>query len=789
MVTFSVLMPAYNHERFVAEAVESVLGQTFKDLELIVIDDCSRDGTPDVLRKYAAADPRVKAYFHQRNLGISRTLNEALDLARGEFVAVINSDDRWRRDKLERQWEILRRDENLVVWTEGELIDGDGRSMGMTFTGYYGAAKKRKSGYLLEELVEKNFILHSSIAVKRSIMEAIRYDEKLKYNNDYKLFMDLAAGYDYFFIPEKLVGYRIHGANAVSRDEETWERDYERLFRYLLERYGSRLGRTSRSRLYHFRCRLYEKRNMRSNAMRQLYQAIRLDPENVALRYKALNLADGFFRGEHFWVLDARDGDKGVPGKEPGGRGTPPSRGEVGRSSKGAEENFQRGLQLCLKGRLAEAASFLKQAIREQEECPGAWTNLGVIMSMQGHRDDALLCFESALRMSPGHAHAWYNRSIVLDRGGMLEEAAAGFGRAAEYLERKRGIGLSPPEVQMLATAWMNRGVCLAGLGEYEQARGCMERALRVDPRNAQAWFDLGLCKELCNMPGEAARHYEKAFSLDPRMVRALLRKGLCRRRQGLWREAARCFDRLLSLDPRNDEAWMEKGTCFHRQGDVEKALSCYDRALSFNPENAEAWYRRGRLLAAEGDFGAALSSFERVTAFDPGDVDVLVEMGRLFLEKGWFGKARESFTRALEEEPESADAWYGLGLVCEREGEHGKALDCYGKVIEVQPGHAGAWNERGNVLSALGRYGEARESYLKALDIEPGLVESWFNLAEVDEMLGRREEATFALKQFVAKAPPAYSAFVKEARRKLGGAAGKAMQGRISSLAPRSRG
>jgi len=101
MVLVSVLMASFNHERYISEAIESVLKQSFSDLELIIVDDCSTDGSKQIILDYQAKDNRVHAFFHKENMGIAKTVNHALDVAKGRFISFIGSDDLWVPKKLE----------------------------------------------------------------------------------------------------------------------------------------------------------------------------------------------------------------------------------------------------------------------------------------------------------------------------------------------------------------------------------------------------------------------------------------------------------------------------------------------------------------------------------------------------------------------------------------------------------------------------------------------------------------------------------------------------------------
>jgi glycosyltransferase involved in cell wall biosynthesis len=238
MPLVSVIMPSYNHMLFLPEAVESVLNQTFRDLELIIIDDESQDLSPDVAMKYSLQDERIRTFFHDTNQGISDTLNEGLLAATGKYIAFIASDDVWAPEKLERQLEILETDDNLVVWTEGLLIDENGTSTGVTFTQMNHSSGRQKSGYIFEDLLHGNHILGSSMIFKKENLKGIHFDVRFKYLNDFQFNVDMARLYRFRFIQESLVQYRVHRGNTVTMHYEGHILDYPKVGLYFLERYG-----------------------------------------------------------------------------------------------------------------------------------------------------------------------------------------------------------------------------------------------------------------------------------------------------------------------------------------------------------------------------------------------------------------------------------------------------------------------------------------------------------------------------------------------------------------------
>ena len=208
----SVFMKSYNHESFITEAIESVLQQDFEDLELIIVDDASTDASRQIIERYAERDPRIRVIFHERNLGISKVVNDGIDAARGKFVAQIDSDDVWMRQKLRKQLAILESNENVIVWSEGELIGENGHSLGKTFSETYGRLTSNKSGAIFQELLEGPYIFASSLLYKRQDIGDLRYDEGLLYLNDYKFELELARKYKFYFFAEPLAKYRYTAA-------------------------------------------------------------------------------------------------------------------------------------------------------------------------------------------------------------------------------------------------------------------------------------------------------------------------------------------------------------------------------------------------------------------------------------------------------------------------------------------------------------------------------------------------------------------------------------------------
>lgn len=205
----TVIIPAYNRERYLAEAIQSVLDQTFSDLELIVVDDGSSDGTPALVRRFD--DPRL-VYIHQPHRGISAALNTALRATRGELVARLDSDDRWELDLLATLVPVLDRNANLgAVSGKGGTMDAAGRLLTDTR-----GCPPRFAGDSLRSLLYDDYTCNIALLARRScIEEAGLYDEGLLANEDWDMWLRVARRHPLAFVDRVLAWVRCHD-NSVT---------------------------------------------------------------------------------------------------------------------------------------------------------------------------------------------------------------------------------------------------------------------------------------------------------------------------------------------------------------------------------------------------------------------------------------------------------------------------------------------------------------------------------------------------------------------------------------------
>lgn len=126
----SIITPAYNVENYISQTIESVINQTYKNWEMIIIDDCSKDKTYFIMNDYAKTDNRIKIYKNIDNKGVCYTRNRAIDIAKGKYIAFLDSDDLWDTDKLSKQIQFMEKNKIILSYTGYRKINEDGSKRG-----------------------------------------------------------------------------------------------------------------------------------------------------------------------------------------------------------------------------------------------------------------------------------------------------------------------------------------------------------------------------------------------------------------------------------------------------------------------------------------------------------------------------------------------------------------------------------------------------------------------------------------------------------------------------------
>lgn len=186
MPLVSIILPVYNSkEEWLKESVNSVLNQTFKDFELIIINDASTNGIEKVIEAYVKNDNRIVYIKNERNLKLTKTLNKWISLAKGKYVARIDDDDiREDKEKLWKQVNFMEdNDDFWLVWTNGIIINSDWEEL-------YTLIRPSSDGELREKLIVWDWFIHSSVVIRKSVLDQVGwYDQKWNLVEDYELWL------------------------------------------------------------------------------------------------------------------------------------------------------------------------------------------------------------------------------------------------------------------------------------------------------------------------------------------------------------------------------------------------------------------------------------------------------------------------------------------------------------------------------------------------------------------------------------------------------------------------
>ena len=214
MPKVSVVIPTFNRAHLVRESIDSVLNQTYRDIEVIVVDDGSSDDTARVVNSYG----EPVRYLFQENKGQGAARNTGIRAAKGEYVAFLDSDDLWSPTKLERQVLLLTRNVAVpFVYCDAEYFDDEsGRLLYRSCQ----LLKLYEGDHVGGRLLVSNFIPAASPVVRRTIFEEVGYfdeDRLLQGSEDWEMWLRIAARHPIAVIREPLARYRLHAGNMVGR--------------------------------------------------------------------------------------------------------------------------------------------------------------------------------------------------------------------------------------------------------------------------------------------------------------------------------------------------------------------------------------------------------------------------------------------------------------------------------------------------------------------------------------------------------------------------------------------
>lgn len=208
----SVVMAAYNSERFIGEAIESILDQSYDNFELIIVNDCSKDNTWNIIKSYSKTDRRIKIFQNKKNLGGCKTLNKGMLLGKGKYLAVMDNDDISYSRRLEKQVNLLEKNPKIGIVGGGiEIIDENG------------TIQSKRKYHLKDSEIRKHLFhfspfAHPLIMVRRSVLEQVGYhDCEYAPADDYELYFRIGKVSKFANIKDVIFKYRVVSGSMTQR--------------------------------------------------------------------------------------------------------------------------------------------------------------------------------------------------------------------------------------------------------------------------------------------------------------------------------------------------------------------------------------------------------------------------------------------------------------------------------------------------------------------------------------------------------------------------------------------
>lgn len=231
MAKISVIISAYNHEKFITKAIDSVLNQSFQDFELIITDDNSTDRTAEIIKNYQ--DPRLIFKKNSQNFGMVINTNNSIKMANGEYIAILNSDDFWEPNKLQKQIDFMQQNPSCdLCFTLANMVDDDNKIIANSKSNpfeFRDFSPQQTANYLF---FHNNFLCYPSVLLKKSIFTKINF-----FNPAFLILLDAdlwlrcsLSGFNIKIIDEKLTNFRI-----LNNQQNLSGKTPQKTIRYALE--------------------------------------------------------------------------------------------------------------------------------------------------------------------------------------------------------------------------------------------------------------------------------------------------------------------------------------------------------------------------------------------------------------------------------------------------------------------------------------------------------------------------------------------------------------------------
>ncbi len=220
----SIIMPNYNCEKFLEETISSVINQTYKNWELLIVDDCSTDNSVEVIKSYCNKDDRIKLFINEKNSGAAASRNWALREATGKWIAFLDSDDLWLSEKLEKQLAFMTENEYLFSFTKYRQIDEQSQPTGRVVIGPKKISQKKMKYCCC-------YLGCLTVMYDAEKIGVVQIDETIRKRNDDAMWLKVRKFADAYYLDELLAEYRVRKGSISHQGKWNLVKYHYRLYR------------------------------------------------------------------------------------------------------------------------------------------------------------------------------------------------------------------------------------------------------------------------------------------------------------------------------------------------------------------------------------------------------------------------------------------------------------------------------------------------------------------------------------------------------------------------------
>ena len=764
----SIVTPSFQQAAFLEEAIQSVLDQGYPNLEYVIMDGGSLDGSVEIIKKYA----RHLTYWQSRpDAGMYAALRDGFRRTTGEIMTWLNADDRLFPGSLQTAASVFARHPE-ARWLHGTPCTIDERSREIVPVPHGADKPWRRELYLSKDY---RFIQQEGVFWRRDLWEeaggTMRADLELA--GDLELWARFFRFAQLQRVNVAFAGYRRHPGQKTAGAIGEYCREAERVLDQEIELFRQAKGQTLPGAPEILRLGPDDVRPLELNVrVSELFST--LEQAVGAGRWPAALAAARRFSAAYPNVLESLLVEAELAGRADNLVDAKAALlncvsrfGESAAAAPGWAELAPLAKVAKLRSKLCDAPS-IPSTVSPVSPAPASappatpFFRLGERQAPQMPDLGAMLRVESVGTSAAGGRPAPMDRKVVELVSRADDCYAKGDYRGARDALQS-AVAASPTNPDLL----ISLGAMLFQLGDYAAARERFLQATLLQPNQPSLYVQLAICNVRLNRVDEFETALEQALALDPDYREALKLLGDLNLQEGRLKDAAQSYTRILRRNPDDVEVILPLGVCFFKSGDLETAKVIYERVLTLAPDNPLAKDNLAVVVGklAERDAGVAAAPspappaprrtsltleqlLEQASFFDdagnreaaletlkdavdlaPRDPEVLAAKGSLHFTLGEFEAARECFRRVIELRPRDADAYTRLAMVCLKLGRIEEFEASIGLALEIEPDNREALKFLAKTNLENERVRDAGRAYAKLLEKDPNNVEVLLSL------------------------------------------------------------